>query len=189
LGKIAVGPLDSVQDAGHAGAQVSSVDAAFLMEERFAVAGVITPLNDAENSAPPYAKVTEELTLLWARMLLRLNPDFSFCYCSAMGADGNTMWARVRRRVEGELRAMPFRYAGCVRPGFIEPGRGIRSTVRFYQTLITVFRPLLPLLVRALPSMATTSARLGRAMLRIVQGRADRFILESTDINRIADSY
>src|SRR5687768_12249451 len=39
-----------------------------------------------------YSKVTEELTLLWARALLRLNPGFSFCYCSAMGADGKSMW-------------------------------------------------------------------------------------------------
>jgi uncharacterized protein YbjT (DUF2867 family) len=134
---------------------------------------------------PAYARVTEELTLLWARTLLRINPDFSFCYCSAMGADGRTMWARVRRRVEGALRAMPFRHAGCVRPGFIQPGPGIRSTVKLYQAGITIFRPLFPLIVAALPSMATTSERLGRAMLRVVQGRADKFILESADINRV----
>jgi hypothetical protein len=36
-----------------------------------------------------------------------------------------------------------------------------------------------------MPSLFTTSERLGRAMLRVVQGRADRFILESADINRI----
>jgi uncharacterized protein YbjT (DUF2867 family) len=132
-----------------------------------------------------YAKVTEELTLTWARTLLRINADFSFCYCSAAGADGRTMWARVRRRVEQAIESLPFRHAGCVRPGFIQPGPGIRSTVRFYQTLIVVFRPLFPLLVKSLPAYATTSERLGRAMLRVVQGRADRFILESADINRI----
>ena len=132
-----------------------------------------------------YAKVTEELTLVWARGLLRLNPGLGFCYCSAAGAGGNTMWARVRRRVEEAIRTMPFRHAGCVRPGFIQPGPGIRSTVKLYQSLIVVFRPLFPLLVRVLPSWATTSERLGRTMLRVVQGRADRFILESADINRI----
>lgn len=132
-----------------------------------------------------YARLTEELTLLWARALLQVNPDFSFCYCSAMGADGGTMWARVRRRVEDAIREMPFKHAGCVRPGFIQPGPGIRSRVRLYQVLITVFTPLFPLLVRTLPSWATTSERLGRAMLRVVQGRADRFILESADINRL----
>src|SRR5262245_43989463 len=132
-----------------------------------------------------YARVTEELTLVWARALVRINPVFSFCYCSAAGAGSNVMWARVRRRVEDGIKGQPFRHSGCVRPGFIQPGPGIRSTVRFYQTLIDVFRPLLPLLVRTLPAYATTSERLGRAMLRVVQGRADRFILESADINRI----
>jgi len=132
-----------------------------------------------------YAKVTEQLTLVWARGLLQLNPALSFCYCSAAGAGGSTMWARVRRRVEEEIRRLPFRHAGCVRPGFIQPGPGIRSTVKLYQSLIVVFRPVFPLLVRTLPSWATTSQRLGRAMLRVVQGRSDRFILESADINRI----
>jgi uncharacterized protein YbjT (DUF2867 family) len=132
-----------------------------------------------------YARVTEELTLSWARALLRLNSRFSFCYCSAMGADGRSMWARVRRRVEAGLRAMPFSHSGCVRPGFIQPGNGIRSKVKFYQVLITLFRPLFPPLVWAAPAMATTSERLGRAMLRVVKGQADRYILESADINRI----
>jgi uncharacterized protein YbjT (DUF2867 family) len=132
-----------------------------------------------------YAHVTEELTLLWARELLRLNPMFSFCYCSAMGADGPGMWARVRRRVEAGLRALPFRHSGCVRPGFIRPGPGIRSQVRAYNIGIALFRPLFPLIVRLFPRYATTSERLGRAMLRVVQGRADVYILESVDINRV----
>lgn len=132
-----------------------------------------------------YAKVTVELTLLWARALLRLNPIFSFCYCSAMGAGGGSMWARVRQRAEGGLRAMAFRHAGCVRPGFIQPGPGIRSSVKAYQAAIVILRPLFPLLVKTMPFFATTSERLGRAMLRVVQGRADRFILESGDINRV----
>jgi uncharacterized protein YbjT (DUF2867 family) len=132
-----------------------------------------------------YAKVTEDLTLRWARALLRLNPVFSFCYCSAAGAGSSVMWARVRQRVEAAIQAMPFKHSGCVRPAFIEPGPGIRTQVKAYQALITVFRPLLPQLVRALPAWATTSECLGRAMLRVVQGRADRYILESADINRI----
>ena len=132
-----------------------------------------------------YSKVTEALTLVWARTLLRLNPGCSFCYCSAMGADGSTMWARVRRRVESELKAMPFRHAGCVRPGFIRPGPGVRSQVKVYQALIVLFAPLLSIGAKTMPALFTTSERLGRAMLRVVQGRADRFILESSDINRI----
>ena len=138
-----------------------------------------------------YARVTEELTLLWARALLRLNPRFSFCYCSAAGAGGSSMWARVRQRVENALRAMPFLHAGAVRPAFIRPGAGIRSRTRLYQAGLVVMRPFYPLLsmfARVFPSLITTSENLGRAMLAVVEGRADRFILESADINRLAVS-
>jgi uncharacterized protein YbjT (DUF2867 family) len=137
---------------------------------------------------PAYARVTEELTLTWARSLLRLNPDFSFCYCSAAGAGGGAMWARVRQRVEAALRAMPFRHAGAVRPAFIRPAPGVRSRTRLYQAGLVLLKPVFPvfpLFVRAFPSLFTTSEALGRAMLRVVEGRADRFILESADINRI----
>ena len=123
--------------------------------------------------------------MLWARTLLRLNPRFSFCYCSAAGAGGRTMWARVRQRVEGGLQAMPFEHAGWCQAAFIQPGPGIRSRVKAYQILITLFRPLFPLGVRTLPSLFTTTERLGRAMLRVVQGRADKYILEVADINRV----
>lgn len=136
-------------------------------------------------SEAPYAMVTEELTLSWARALLRLNPDFSFCYVSAAGAGGRGMWARVRRRVENALESMPFRHVGSVRPFLIQPGPGIRSQTRAYQAAVVLLRPFYPLFVRLFPSWFTTSERLGRAMLRVVQGRADRFILESADINRV----
>jgi uncharacterized protein YbjT (DUF2867 family) len=132
-----------------------------------------------------YAKVTEELTMYWARALLRLNPVFSFCYCSAMGAEGTSMWARVRQRVEAGLKSLPFKHAGCVRPGFIQPGPGIRSQVKLYQAAITVFKPLFPIVVKLFPKYATTSERLGRAMVRVVQGKAGVYILESADINRV----
>lgn len=132
-----------------------------------------------------YARVTEELTLSWAGALSRLNPVFSFCYCSAMGAEGKSMWARVRQRVENGLKAMPFKHSGCVRPGFIRPGPGIRSATKLYQAAIVVGRPLFPILLKLFPKHATTSERLGRAMLRVVQGKADVYLLENRDINRI----
>lgn len=98
------------------------------------------------------------------------------------------MWARVRQRVEQALRAMPFRHAGAVRPGFIRPGPGIKSKVWAYQAGIVLLKPLFPLFLPLFPSVFTTSERLGRAMLRVVQGKADRFILESRDINKLGAS-
>lgn len=132
-----------------------------------------------------YAEVTETLTLKWAKELLRINPVFSFCYCSAGGADGRSMWARVRQRVEGGIKAMGFLHAGVVRPGAIQPGKGLRSKTRAYHITAVMLHPLFPLFVRVLPSLFTTSERLGRAMLRIVEGRSEKFIVEYAEINRV----
>ncbi|GJD99911.1 hypothetical protein [Methylobacterium isbiliense] len=46
-------------------------------------------------------------------------------------------------------------------------------------------RPLVPLVQRLAPSLVTPAQTLGRAMPRIVESRADRFVLESADINRL----
>ena len=132
-----------------------------------------------------YERVTVDLTLLWARELLRLNPGFSFCYCSAAGAGGRAKWARIRHRAEVALAAMPFRHVASVRPGFIKPGPGIRSGVRVYRIAITLLTPFFPLLLKIFPQYVTTSERLGRAMVRVVEGRAGEGILESRDINRV----
>lgn len=135
-----------------------------------------------------YSRITETLTLTWAQALLRLNPRISFCYCSAGGAGGPGMWARVRRRVEDELKFKPFRHAGVVRPGFIRPGPGIQSKTKGYQIGVILLKPLFlftPLLMRLFPGLFTTSEILGRAMLRVAQGRAQRFTLESADINQL----
>lgn len=135
-----------------------------------------------------YAKVTEKLTLFWAENLLRINPKFSFCYCSAGGAGGRGMWARVRQRVESTLQSMPFQFSGAVRPGFIQPGEGITSRTRAYQIGVEMMKPINPIypyLVRYCPWLFTTSKILGQSMIGIVQGKADRFILESKDINQL----
>lgn len=135
-----------------------------------------------------YAEVTERLTLRWAERLLQLNPSISFCYCSAAGADGGTMWARVRRRVEGPLSTMGFRHVGCVRPGLISPIPGFRHRVALFALGLRLFGPLFPALIALVPGYTTSWERLGRAMIRVVKGEADRFILESSDINRLGRS-
>jgi len=114
-----------------------------------------------------YARVTEELTRVWTCALLRLQPAMSFCSCSVGSAGDPGLWARVRRRVEGALEQLPFR---AYQMG------GVLLPPRFL---------LRPLLVRFMPFVLPTSETLGRAMLRVVQGQADRCILASADINRV----
>jgi hypothetical protein len=132
-----------------------------------------------------YSRVTVELTLTWAKALIALNPGMSFCYCSGMGADGKAMWARVRRRVEAGLKELPFKHAGVVRPGLIRPMHGISHRYLSYRIFLVLMWPIFPLLVWLAPGLCTTTARLGRAMLRVVRGEGSGYILESRDINRL----
>jgi hypothetical protein len=101
------------------------------------------------------------------------------------------MWATVRQRLECSLQSMPFKSVGAVRPAFIRPGPGIRSRTRAYHIVAVLLKPtypLFPTLIRHLPFLFTTSEILGRAMLRVVEGKAGQFILESADINRLGGS-
>lgn len=50
---------------------------------------------------------------------------------------------------------------------------------------LAIFKPLFPLITVMLPNHMTTSEKLGRAMIRVAHGKADRFILEVPDINRL----
>jgi uncharacterized protein YbjT (DUF2867 family) len=133
-----------------------------------------------------YSRITHDLTLTVARTLARLNPAMTFVYVSAQGTDSSEtsrrMWARVRGRTENDIFKLPFK-AYAVRPGFIQPMYGVRSKTAAYQLFYTLFKPLVPLFTKFFPQYATTSERLGRAMLRVAKRGYDKRILESTDIN------
>jgi uncharacterized protein YbjT (DUF2867 family) len=136
-----------------------------------------------------YTRVTHDLTLSVARDLLAAGARPVFCYVSGAGTDstgrGRSMWARVKGRTENDLLAMPFRAAYMLRPGFIQPLRGVRSRTPLYQAFYTALAPFGSLLPRLLPGLATTSVALGRALIHLAVDGYSRPILESRDINRI----
>ena len=136
-----------------------------------------------------YTRVTHDLTLSVARDLLAAGARPVFCYVSGAGTDstgaGRSMWARVKGRTENDLLAMPFRAAYMLRPGFIQPLRGVRSRTRLYQAFYTALAPLAPLLPRLVPGLATTSVAMGRALIHLAAEGFERPILETRDINRI----
>ena len=57
------------------------------------------------------------------------------------------------------------------------------SKTRWYMVVYAVSRPFSSMLTRQLPSIATTTERLGRAMINVAAGGYARPILESADIN------
>jgi uncharacterized protein YbjT (DUF2867 family) len=128
-----------------------------------------------------YSKVTYDTAIAAAKAVL--SPSTTFIFVSGRGADGDSMWARVKRRAENDLLALPFKGVYVFRPAFIEPLHGIKSRTRMYNVLYAVLWPL-KYLVPA--SVKTTTERIGRAMLNIAKSGFDTKILESPDINRAA---
>ena len=136
-----------------------------------------------------YSRVTYDLTLVAARAYLAANPSGTFCYISGAGADsterGRTMWARVKGRTENALLALGFSRVYLLRPGFIQPVKGVRSKTAWYQAFYTAMTPLSPLIRLLLPGLATTTAALGRALIQLGLTGFPRAIVTSRDINRL----
>jgi uncharacterized protein YbjT (DUF2867 family) len=137
-----------------------------------------------------YRRVTYDLTLAAAKTLARLNPRMTFIYVSGAGTDstehGRSMWARVKGQTENALQQLPFAASYMFRPGFIRPLHGIRSKTKLYRAIYVATAPLGPLLDRWAPRFATTTERVGRAMLRVARHGAPKRILENVDINQLA---
>src|SRR5262249_7294717 len=99
---------------------------------------------------------------------------------------GRRMWARVKGRTENALLELPFRSAYMFRPGFIQPQHGVRSKTWWYRGVYAVFRPLYPVLRPLFPKFVTSNENVGRAMLRVARGPAEKRVVENDDINRLA---
>jgi hypothetical protein len=137
-----------------------------------------------------YHHLTYDLTLAAARALVAANSRMTFCYISGMHTDsterGRAMWARVKGKTENALLGLGFKAAYMVRPGFIQPLRGVRSKTGWYQALYKVLGWLYPVFRLLLPGYVTTTAELGRALLALAARGYERPIIEVADIHRLA---
>ena len=133
-----------------------------------------------------YRRVTFDITLAAAKVLVERNPALTFVYVSGAGTDsterGRTMWARVKGKTENALLALPFRAAYMFRPAFIQPGPGILSKTKSYRILYVVFGPLFPVLKTLFPRFVTTTEEVGRAMLQVAKQGAPKKVIENADI-------
>jgi uncharacterized protein YbjT (DUF2867 family) len=136
-----------------------------------------------------YRRVTYDLTIGVARLLVRLNPTMTFVYVSGTGTDssehGRSMWARVKGATENALLALPFKGAYMFRPGLIVPLYGITSKTLLYRISYALIRPFWRPLRSAFPQAITTTEQVGRAMLHVAQSGASKKLLESADINAL----
>ena len=143
-------------------------------------------------SAAAYRRVTYDLTLAVATPLAKASPNLAFVYVSGRGTDGTgqgrKMWARVKGETENAVLALPFQgYA--MRPGFIQPLHGVTSRTGWYRAIYAASRPLYPLARRIPPLAATTTERMGWAMIQLAIDGYPKRVLEAPDINALADAY
>lgn len=136
-----------------------------------------------------YTRLTYQLTMTIADVLAPRNPAMTFIYVTGAGTsrDSGRMWARVKARTEDALAALPFKAAYFFRPAFIQPLHGVRSKTGWYNVVYAATRPLASLLTRSFPRQATTTERVGRAMIRVAASGYARPVLESIDINVIGE--
>ena len=137
-----------------------------------------------------YTKVTYDLTMAAAKILLEMNPGMIFIYVSGQGADssekGTVMWARVRGKLENALIRLPFRSVYILRPGAIIPMYGIESKTDLYRWTYRLIRPLLVLFRPLFKNHISSTDQIGQVMLKLtLQGDSSK-ILNPRDFERIA---
>jgi uncharacterized protein YbjT (DUF2867 family) len=129
-----------------------------------------------------YYRTTYQLTMAMATTLARLHPDMTFCYVSGAGTDstekGRSMWARVKGKTENDLMKLPFRQVYMFRPGFIQPTKGLKNTLKWYKYMGWLF----PVLQRFFSGYVSTLQQIGIAMINAVSKGYSKSILEVTDI-------
>jgi len=135
-----------------------------------------------------YRKVTKDITLAAAKVIVEVAPESVFVYISGMGTDstehGRMMWARVKGETENALLALPFR-AYAVRPGFIQAVGGVRSKTPLYSVLYRVTGWLYPVVRRVAPNYAIRSDELAAAMIVLARQQPAQRILESRDLRAL----
>jgi uncharacterized protein YbjT (DUF2867 family) len=134
-----------------------------------------------------YRRVTYDLTLAAAELLVNRNPSMTFVYVSGAGtnANGRAMWARVKGETENALLRLPFKGAYMFRPGYIQPMHGAVSKTKLYRAVYAVMGGLYPVFKALAPNAVLTTEQVGRAMLHVARHGAPMSVLESRDINAV----
>lgn len=131
---------------------------------------------------PEFYKMTYELTLAFATTVSKVNPDMTFCYISGAGTDstekGRTMWARVKGKTENDLMKLPFKKVYNFRPGYLNPTKGMKNTIKAYKFVQWLY----PLFRLTLRNYVSTLQELALAMINAATIGYEKQIIEVKDI-------
>jgi len=134
-----------------------------------------------------YKHITYDLTMNFANILVKLNPDMTFCYISGVGTDssetGRSMWARVKGKTENDLLKLGFKDAYMFRPGYIQPTKGLKNAYKIYK----LFTPFYPILKRIFPKYVVSLEEIGNAMINVTLLGSNKKVLECKDIVKLSN--
>jgi uncharacterized protein YbjT (DUF2867 family) len=126
---------------------------------------------------------TYDLTLGFAAQMPK---NISFSYISGMSTDstekGSVMWARVKGKTENDLKKMGFRDAYAFRPGFLQPMKGNKFTLKYYKYIDWMY----PLIQFLAGKTASTLEELALAMIEVSAFPSEKKTIEVMDIKALA---
>ncbi len=129
-----------------------------------------------------YYKYTYTLTMNFAELLSKNNPDMVFCYISGRGTDssekGKSMWARVKGKTENDLMKLPFKKVYNFRPGIMTPTKGLKNTLKLYRYMSW----LIPIIKLFSPNWVSSLKQLGISMIKVASDGYEKQIIEVKDI-------
>jgi uncharacterized protein YbjT (DUF2867 family) len=132
-----------------------------------------------------YKHITYDLTLNVARVLVKLNPQMTFCYLTGAGTDsteqGRSAWARVKGMTENALLRL-FKHAYMFRPGFMKATPGQKNVKSYYKYIAWLY----PIGRALYPAGFCTLQEVGLAMIKAADKGYAKQILEVTDIVALA---
>lgn len=111
-----------------------------------------------------------------------------FEYISGEGTDANSRqnWARVKPQTEAALLNMGFCDAYALRPGFIQPMRGVTSRMRSVRWLYALTALVYPVLQKTLSRWVTSTDLLAAAMLQLADVGSVNKTLDTCELNKLA---
>ena len=120
-------------------------------------------------SEEDYRRLTYDLTVAVARQLVPGSPRMIFEYISGEGTDANSRqkWARVKAETEAAVLNIGFRGANAIRPGFIQPIRGVTSRIRSVRWMYALTAPVYQALEKAFGRWVMSTDLLAAAMLHL----------------------
>jgi uncharacterized protein YbjT (DUF2867 family) len=136
-------------------------------------------------SEEEYRHITYDLTLNVAQVLVKLNPQMTFCYVTGAGTDsseqGRIAWARVKGMTENALLRL-FKHAYMFRPGFMKATSGQQNVKSYYRYIAWLY----PLGRALYPAGFCTLQEVGTAMIKAADKGYAKQILEVKDIVALA---